>query len=81
MFIQADVQLKKDGRGSPFSLCLTVVSSWVSPRHCQSLFQVLLGFGAARCSGQQGDVGEKFAVPVTWESKMGLEEVSLAHSE
>lgn len=35
----------KEGMDSPFSLCLAVVHSWVSPRHSQTLLQVLLAFG------------------------------------
>lgn len=35
----------KEGIDSPFSLCLALVHSWVSPRRFQILLLVLLAFG------------------------------------
>lgn len=58
-----------------------MVCNWVSPRHFQTLLQLLLDFGAAWCPEQYGDMAGMFAVPMSWEDKMWSEKVSLVHLE
>lgn len=71
----------KEGMDSPFSLCLAVVHSWVSPRHSQTLLQVLLAFGELDALSSMVTWGGMFAVPMAGKDKMWSEKASLVHLE